>query len=992
MQILSSTHDVSVTWINDSNSVWLQRTADVTIEQNLLQALYDYYSVKKEQIVPEENGVYAALSVDGNWYRAKVLKVNDNKASINLIDYGNVEDISIDDIRTLEPQFYLPHQLGIEVSLTVSLVGNDDEQRKILNPLLDGKVFSATFYNVNRKWVAELSENGEKLSDKLVSTAVVNKTTKPQFEGVELTDMVVGEKYDVVVSHVDTPNQLWLQRSEELNAIAELQSQLQESSSLYLDCKGVPEEKSLCLAMYSFDNLWYRAEVLDADDDITTVRFIDYGNTDIISNSTSKLKQLPEKWKAVKKYAIQCKLDVVPVNADDWTEDACARISDLFVEKRVQVLIIADKAPMRVDLLVEDQSACKLLVDEKLAAYLQSPEEFEEEIIDEVQLDPRSAFVSCVISVDQFWMQEDKMVNDLEMLGDRLVMASMLPSVQKVEDGLLCIAHFPDDGLYYRATILGQTEEGTKVRYVDYGNVAVTKDLRAIPDDLAAIKPLSKKCRLAKPDGVEHWPHGINEEFNKLAADGATVFLLDVIEEGETNLVKLTHEDKDVAMELLEQCNQHHSKPEDEGIVIEEAKTIITEERPSPIGEENSIATDVCTVSYVTSPAEFWVQKKSHYGDLDQVCDSLIEAEMFDAVSEIKEGKILAAKFHEDNLWYRSKVLSHGEKGTEVLYIDYGNTAVTESIASLRELPEDLARIAPVAVCCALKRPDGVESWSRIACEKFMSLAEGGTVEFEYMELDNRSASDMEQPLQLELHREGQDVTELLLSHEKTLQGIEATVPNDAENSSGDSAVIVGQHRLGVNIQSSISSSTDESAVAQDLSGSVEINHDARLCSTEIEIHETVTSSKTTEDENKSSSSLSMSIANQGQKIDVSDGEIARFSPTHGASSPEQKIVPENCSINKDGASPNDADELVVNGNVHEANEFDKVCDADERVDPSRISTSEIPVDLSDPSTPKISHADKLLAGTVNAQLVYEEEDESIAVVVNDDIPKSSDN
>lgn len=55
-----------------------------------------------------------------------------------------------------------------------------------------------------------------------------------------------------------------------------------------------PAAGVLCAAPYSVDQQWYRAQVLDADDDITTVRFIDFGNTDVIDNNTTQIKTLPQ--------------------------------------------------------------------------------------------------------------------------------------------------------------------------------------------------------------------------------------------------------------------------------------------------------------------------------------------------------------------------------------------------------------------------------------------------------------------------------------------------------------------------------------------------------------------------------------------------------------------------------------------------------------------------------------------------------------------------
>ncbi|XP_011501668.1 PREDICTED: maternal protein tudor [Ceratosolen solmsi marchali] len=767
MQILSSTHDVIITWINNSTSVWLQRISEKVLLNQLLEELGNYYSKIEEHVAVFENQVYAALSDDGIWYRIKVKKVNEIKCTVMFIDFGIIKEIPIKNIRTLESRFYTPHQLSVEVSLTVNLGGSDKVEREALEPLLTGKIFSATFYNVNRKWITELTENGEKISGKL---DIIQKMIKSEFVYTKPMTMFVGEKYEVVVSHISSPNEIWIQRIEQVNNIAKLQNQLQQVSSPLLDSNVVPAVKSLCLAMYSLDNQWYRAEVLDADTEITTVRFIDYGSVDVIDNNLARLKQLPDKWKAIDGYAISTRLDILPSTADDWSKEACKRFTDLInAQKTVQALIIANKTTIRIDLFVSEQSICQILVDEKHAIFFNCSEEFEFDMIEEIELDPRSAYVSNIVSVDMFWMQEDKYINELEMMQDRLLMAPILQPLTEIKEGCICIAHFPDDGYYYRAIVLSQNEEGTRVRYIDYGNSALTTDLRVIPEDLIEIQPLSRKCRLAKPDGIDCWPDGVNNVFTKLADEGSIIFLLDVIEDGEISLVKLTYNCKDVASELLDLCAKTHQIYKEDN-PNKEIATILTEEPSFPIDKEKISNIDICTVCFVSSLSEFWIHKKSDYLYLDDIMNELLVAENFDLVKEIKEGIILAAKFDEDGQWYRSKVLSHGENGTEVFYIDYGNTAVTDSQSSLRELPHNLAQIRPLATCCSLKMPEDLEKWPKTACEKFMNLMEDVTVEYRFEIFNKNKRLDLESPIQLSLIYQDQNIIDILLNDEKAVK------------------------------------------------------------------------------------------------------------------------------------------------------------------------------------------------------------------------------
>jgi staphylococcal nuclease domain-containing protein 1 len=63
-----------------------------------------------------------------------------------------------------------------------------------------------------------------------------------------------------------------------------------------------------------------------------------------------------------------------------------------------------------------------------------------------------------------------------------------------------------------------------------------------------------------------------------------------------------------------------------------------------------------------------------------------------DLEKPIKKGTICAARFSEDNNWYRAKVLNSLGKGdVEVQFIDFGNTDVVNSNSGdLKRLPEKL--------------------------------------------------------------------------------------------------------------------------------------------------------------------------------------------------------------------------------------------------------------------------------------------------------------
>nr|XP_034196257.1 maternal protein tudor-like isoform X2 [Osmia lignaria]XP_034196258.1 maternal protein tudor-like isoform X2 [Osmia lignaria] len=736
MPILSSTHKVSVSYADHSASIWLQRNAEYILDTNLSEALDQHYSTSGKLIEPTVGLVCAAKSVDGHWYRAKVIKCTENGVYVNFIDYGNNEEVTSDVVTALEPCFYIPHQLAINVSLPVTLNCPIPEQLSVLQNYLSNKELTAVFRNTNNKWVVELLDDGEKISDKFrsLNAEELSSTGKPYIH-----NMTVGSTYNVYVSHTDSPSQFWLQHVDDATELSTKQEELQEQAPTFPAVEGILEEGSLCVAVYTIDNLWYRAQVLDADEDITTVRFIDYGNTDIIDNKSVNIRQIPDSWKEIKEYSVKCRLDVIPVDSEDWNVTTCEKFENLVTSvESLQASIIANSIPKRVDLLINGKSISETLVEEHQAVKIHREEELIDEIVD-LELDPHSAFVSHVNSPSEFWVQEEKSVGDLEVMTDRFIVAHMFPKVEEIKENLLCVAKYPEDGYWYRARVVSHSDNATRVIYIDYGNSATSTEICAIPEDLAIIPPLSRKCSLVMPEGITEWSQRACEEFTKLAADGATIFLLDVLKEDETSLVKLTLNGENVTDILANFCERFPP---------------IIEERLPPLGEENS---PNVFVTRVNSPDDFWIQTESSTADLNTMTDRLQAAPSFLPLNTFETGTICAAKYSEDEQWYRAKILSHSENGTEVLFIDYGNVEVTNET---RVLPVDIINIPPLAKHCAMQKPNSISEWSQEMRKTFEELAADGETTFQFEILD-----DTNDPMHVKLSLEGTNVVDIITTY-----------------------------------------------------------------------------------------------------------------------------------------------------------------------------------------------------------------------------------
>lgn len=139
----------------------------------------------------------------------------------------------------------------------------------------------------------------------------------------------------VTLTHFDTPTEFYLQLSEAVKSVEKLQMELQTAVPNLPDLEN-PSTGVLCAAPYSLDQMWYRAQVLDADADITTVRFVDYGNTDVLENAVTAVKTLPPELLTLDQHARRCSLNVRPFE-EEWSPIALQKFEELTTEATLTV-------------------------------------------------------------------------------------------------------------------------------------------------------------------------------------------------------------------------------------------------------------------------------------------------------------------------------------------------------------------------------------------------------------------------------------------------------------------------------------------------------------------------------------------------------------------------------------------------------------------------------------------------------------------------------
>ncbi|XP_017783204.1 PREDICTED: maternal protein tudor isoform X2 [Nicrophorus vespilloides] len=639
---------------------------------SIKQNMCTYYErISFEDIKLSVGKMVAFKSKDSNWYRGRVMKKISEQYRLHVIDYGRIEFVSLKDIRVLTMPFLIYHELVVQVHVKncAGLEINDLVQLSSLHYKQDdlhGKLMV-----IQSTWKPFIVPPSKSIATLLVSepeqkpeTAIVEANTKPRTDS---------NKFQVELSHFDNPNEFYLQLIDSIDTINKLQIKLQQ------EAPGLPAVDNvttgiLCAAVYSVDQLWYRAQVLDADSDITTVRFIDYGNTDVLNNDSTTIKILPAEMLTLDQHARRCSLYLGPVNGE-WSTAACERFDLLVADKDLEVNIVhEDEKSTYVDLYADGQNVGKTLYKENLATKL----DFE-------ATNTITGYFSHMNSPSEFWMQLESACGDLEWIADQLEHAENYKPLENSAPGTLCAAIFADDGNWYRARILSNTIAGIEVIFIDYGNSCTCTSLKELPEELVMLPALAQKCSLQKPPGILEWPIDATDRLNTISADGLAIFNVYKLSQGETSIVQLVLNGEDISLKLL---------PE-----LKDVK-----------------------LSHVISVDEFYVQEIREDMEKMQVELQKEAANYKDYVGDSKDDVVIAQC---ESTFFRCKKID--EK--QAFLIDVG---IVKDFSALKECPDkfNTTSIAPCAVKSKLQ-PLQDYTWNEESLIKFKEMI-GTTFQAEF--------------------------------------------------------------------------------------------------------------------------------------------------------------------------------------------------------------------------------------------------------------------
>ncbi|XP_078612166.1 uncharacterized protein LOC144882311 isoform X2 [Branchiostoma floridae x Branchiostoma japonicum] len=585
---------------------------------------------------------------------------------------------------------------------------------------------------------------------------------------------------ELAVIHSVTPNQFFCQLLRDFRDIEDLSEKLQQFYSTAQSSISYPEVGMRCCALYSEDSMWYRAVITDVLEQQVEVKFVDFGNTEMLD--LTDIRVLDERFAVAPAYAVECSLAYIKPTSGTWSAKAIEKFSSLTEERTLvgKVTSISTRGKALLELRdaekgAEEPSLNQALVqagfareatpsvssrsstpasskagsptssrsvspkpvDQKTALTSSgSPDKIVYEELSYGDGSVVDVMVSLFVSPSEFWCQPVQSYDDLSKLMEDMgtyYNSGEKDFISNPEVGQGCVARFSEDDEWYRAKITKVMGNEVEVRYVDYGNSEkrLHTDLRMSKPNYSKLPQQAFKCSLQEkilPYDGETWGSKALGHLQRLVIDKE---LKCIVSSKQTNK-------EDVPLYFTDlTCKQHISitqkmieaqlaKSATSKIDAAPAKDIIKEAASNPtvpVDPEVKIGlSGIAVVSDGDDPLKFWCQRTSQGSKLDELMEAIdmhCLSKDAEEVGKLKPGQAVIAKYSVDQGWYRAEVKEAVSPRQYILhFVDYGNQEQV-SKSNMRILKPELALLPKQAFPCYLSK---VEIVTPEAKAKFAEL------------------------------------------------------------------------------------------------------------------------------------------------------------------------------------------------------------------------------------------------------------------------------
>ncbi|CAI5695797.1 unnamed protein product [Oreochromis niloticus] len=589
---------------------------------------------------------------------------------------------------------------------------------------------------------------------------------------------------DVYASCIVGPHYFWCQyNTEDLNMISKLAQETGQIQDAVFPEVLVPG--SPCLALFSSDNQWYRAQVIQKTDNTLNVLFIDYGNESEVS--IKDVRSIPQHLLEIPPQAFLCFLDGFK-SEGSWDDDVYDDFYNLLVDKPLKLTVInkekySEMAVPQYAVNIEcdkifinslAQKNGKSLSGENSENQTDQAKSFSQSIQTEnntthfdvakgndnpcmykepqlSQNDAETVYASCIGDPFYFWCQYAnteglREVSQLVQEAGEAQKDMMLHETPR--PGSPCLAVYSSDNQWYRAQVTEKADSTLHVLFIDYGNESEIdiRNIRSLSQPLLEKAPQAFLCCLnGFKESEGSWNDSVYDDFYTLLINKP--LNLRVISIGNHSEVGVPQyhveiECEGVAVNTLMQKYWNPVTEECVGAESHQTENLPQAGQTEPdvnqicVAEENVFKcmykepqlspnnTEMVYASCIVGPHFFWCQ----YANTEDLCKvSQLAQEAGEAQQKLfpetpGPGSPCLALYSDDNQWYRAQVIEKADTSLHVVFIDYGNESQVD-IGNIRSLPQTLLEKAPQAfLCCLNEFKESEESWDDTVYDEFFNL------------------------------------------------------------------------------------------------------------------------------------------------------------------------------------------------------------------------------------------------------------------------------
>lgn len=527
---------------------------------------------------------------DDQWYRAQVMHRNDNELHVVFIDYGNEAGVDVKNVRPLTgallerpPQAFLCSLDGFEESqgswddgvydfffnllvdepLRVT-VFNIQDHRETAFPQYSVQIEceKTNVYEAVKKYWSPFGKKLALQEDPVTENVLQRSQSLSTGNGNTHRDVnqnISKAQTEVFASCIVEPSFFWCQyaNTEDLDEITKL---CQEAGRSPLDTNFLTTlvPGSLCLALFSSDNQWYRAQVMDGQDGSLHMVFLDYGNEADVD--VKDVRSLPQALLDVAPQALLCSLGGFDDSRGSWDDAVYDDFYNLLVNKPLKLSVLKIEKHLetalpqhQVEIECEGENINEMMKKYWMPLSKQGiPEESPDAdtFTQDGQTDSsqthssdskektkavtykqpnfsrnkkENVYASCIVGPCFFWCQYAENLGEISQLCQEAGRTRPDGSEEAAAPGFPCLALFSGDGQWYRAQVMERRDTKVHVVFMDYGNEAdvEVKCLRPLPPGLLGSSP--PQAFLCCLDGLDEpkdcWRDDVCDDFYSLLVD-----------------------------------------------------------------------------------------------------------------------------------------------------------------------------------------------------------------------------------------------------------------------------------------------------------------------------------------------------------------------------------------------------------------------------------------------------------------------------------------